>query len=517
MGDKADPAEKRNLRCSMNIKDAKEQIKNAMTAYFRKDKFGNYCLPPEKQRPVFLLGAPGIGKTAIMEQIAAEMGVGLLSYSMTHHTRQSALGLPFIVHKNYGGVECDVSEYTMSEIISSVYDLMETTGVSEGILFLDEINCVSETLSPIMLQFLQYKVFGRHKVPDGWIVVTAGNPPEYNNSVREFDMATWDRLKRIDIEPEFDCWKEYAYKTNIHPSIITYLEIKKDNFYKVESTVDGKTFVTARGWDDLSRIMTVYEECGLKIDKKLISQYLQNPKIAADFAGYYDMFNKYKSDYQVEDILSGKASDSIKERAKNAKFDEKLSLIGLMLDGVNNSIVDTMTSNSVFDELTGVLRRFKITSAESNEPAELLKSLAEEHRTKAAQGRKSSSLDEDAQKKLLLVAEILDEQAKLVGAESDPAKAFAIVKDDYTRRVAELKKASVASGKCLSNMFRFSEEVFGDGNEMLVIVTELTANCHSAAYISRFGCKEYFTHNKELLFFERQQEITTELEKLEDL
>src|SRR5574344_1066975 len=148
MGDKADPAEKRNLRCSMNIKDAKEQIKNAMTAYFRKDKFGNYCLPPEKQRPVFLLGAPGIGKTAIMEQIAAEMGVGLLSYSMTHHTRQSALGLPFIVKKQYGEEEFSISEYTMSEIIASVYDCIEQTGLKEGILFLDEINCVSETLAP---------------------------------------------------------------------------------------------------------------------------------------------------------------------------------------------------------------------------------------------------------------------------------------------------------------------------------------------------------------------------------
>lgn len=499
----------------MNIKEAKEQIKNAMTAYFRKDKFGNYLLPPEKQRPVFLLGAPGIGKTAIMEQVSAEMGVGLLSYSMTHHTRQSALGLPFIIHKNYGGVECDVSEYTMSEIIASVYDLMETTGVTEGILFLDEINCVSETLSPLMLQFLQYKIFGRHKVPDGWIVVTAGNPPEYNNSVREFDIATWDRLKRIDIEPEFDCWKEYAYKTGVHPAIITYLEIKKGNFYKVESTVDGKTFVTARGWDDLSRIMTVYEECSLKIDKKLISQYLQNPKIAADFAGYYELFNKYRSDYQVEDILSGKASHEIKERAGAAKFDEKLSLIGLMLDGVNNSIIDTMTNDSVIADLMGVLRQFKTTSVQSKEPAELLAKLADDNRKKAAAGKKSGSLDAAAHRKCLQLAEILDEQAKQVGSETNPAKAFEIVKGDFNKRVADLKAASVVTGKRLSNMFAFSEEVFGDGNEMLVIVTELTVNCHSAAYISKFGCKEYFAHNKELLFFERHKEIAIEIEKLE--
>lgn len=192
----------------MNIKQAKEQIKNAMTAYFTKDAYGNYAIPIEKQRPVLLMGAPGIGKTSIMEQIAAELGVGLVSYSMTHHTRQSALGLPFITRKEYGGRLYDVSEYTMSEIIASVYDMMEETGVKEGILFLDEINCVSETLAPPMLQFLQYKVFGRHRVPDGWIVVTAGNPPEYNRSVRELDIVTWDRLKRIDVEPDFNIWKE---------------------------------------------------------------------------------------------------------------------------------------------------------------------------------------------------------------------------------------------------------------------------------------------------------------------
>ena len=94
----------------MNIKEAKEQIKNAMTAYFTKDQFGNYRIPIEKQRPVFLMGPPGIGKTAIMEQIAQELDVGLISYSMTHHTRQSALGLPYIVQKEYGGKTCFLNE-----------------------------------------------------------------------------------------------------------------------------------------------------------------------------------------------------------------------------------------------------------------------------------------------------------------------------------------------------------------------------------------------------------------------
>ena len=162
----------------MNIREAKEQIKRSVSIYLMKDEWGNYRIPLSKQRPIFLYGAPGIGKTAIMEQIAEELDISLVAYSMTHHTRQSALGLPFIVHKDYQGQSYDISRYTLSEIIASVYEKMESSGKQEGILFLDEINCVSETLGPSMLQFLQYKIFGNHQVPEGWVIVTAGNPPE---------------------------------------------------------------------------------------------------------------------------------------------------------------------------------------------------------------------------------------------------------------------------------------------------------------------------------------------------
>jgi hypothetical protein len=87
---------------------------------------------------------------------------------------------------------------------------MENTGLREGILFLDEINCVSETLAPMMLQFLQCKTFGNRALPEGWIIAAAGNPPEYNKSVRDFDVVTLDRVRRIDVEADFSVWKTYA-------------------------------------------------------------------------------------------------------------------------------------------------------------------------------------------------------------------------------------------------------------------------------------------------------------------
>ena len=500
----------------MNIKNAKKQIYNAMKAYFAKDENGDYIIPIERQRPVFLMGPPGIGKTAIMEQVAAEMGVGILSYSMTHHTRQSALGLPFIERKTYQGKEYDISEYTMSEIIASVYDLMEETGIREGILFLDEINCVSETLAPIMLQFLQYKVFGRHRVPSGWIVVTAGNPPEYNNSVREFDIVTWDRLKRIDVEPDFDVWKEYAYARAVHPAVITYLEIKKADFYQIETTVDGKSFVTARGWDDLSQMIRVYEMQGIKVDGDLISQYLQNKKIAKSFANYYDLFNKYRSDYQVDTILAGKASDEIKNRAKAAKFDERLSLMGLIIDACTSETRAVLNMDNVVREMLNVLKNYKTQIVRPTaDPSEVLLSFIGKERNALESGTKSGSISAEGRREKALLIKLMDKMLPLTQGKIG-VEAFKAVKKEFDKTVKETKKQAQTAESGLSNALLFCEEAFGEGQEILILITEFTSNTHTAQFIGKFGCKEYFKHNKELLFYDRQQELMRQIAELDE-
>ena len=71
----------------MNIKKAKEDIKNTVRAYLDKDEFGQYRIPEIRQRPILLMGPPGIGKTQIMQQIARECDIGLIAYTITHHTR----------------------------------------------------------------------------------------------------------------------------------------------------------------------------------------------------------------------------------------------------------------------------------------------------------------------------------------------------------------------------------------------------------------------------------------------
>ena len=121
----------------MNIQRAKQEIARTLRAYLEKDELRGYRIPPLRQRPLLLMGPPGVGKTQIMEQVARECGVGLVAYTITHHTRQSAVGLPMIAARTWDGVERTVTEYTMSEIIASVYQCMEDTGLREGILFID--------------------------------------------------------------------------------------------------------------------------------------------------------------------------------------------------------------------------------------------------------------------------------------------------------------------------------------------------------------------------------------------
>ena len=335
----------------MDIKRAKQEIKDSIEAYLAKDEFGEYLIPAIRQRPILLMGAPGIGKTQIMEQIARECKVGLVSYTITHHTRQSAVGLPFIKEKTFGNESFSVTEYTMSEIIASVYEKMEKTGLKEGILFIDEINCVSETLAPMMLQFLQGKTFGNQKVPEGWVIVTAGNPPEYNKSVREFDVVTLDRIKRIDVQPDFEVWKEYAYEQRIHPAVISYLELRRKNFYRMENTVDGRIFATARGWEDLSRLIQVYETLGKDVDREVVCQYIQHPMIAKDFAAYLALYNKYKTDYAVEELLQGKWTQITIQKIRNASLDEHLSLVGLLNGKLSQLFTECYLTDSYITKL----------------------------------------------------------------------------------------------------------------------------------------------------------------------
>ena len=496
----------------MNIKQAKQEITNTLKAYLTKDELGNYLIPTVRQRPVLLMGPPGIGKTQIMEQVAAETGVGLVAYPITHHPRQRAIGLPFIEKRTYGGQEFSVTEYTMSEILASVYQLMEKTGLKEGILFLDEINCVSETLAPMMLQFLQCKTFGNQKLPEGWLIVAAGNPPEYNKSVRDFDVVTLDRVKRIDVEEDFTVWKEYAYRRGLHGAVISYLDIKKENFYRIETTVDGLQFATARGWEDLSELIFAYEKLGLRVDREVVGQYIQLPRVAKDFSNYLDLYYKYQKTYHVEDILTGTWQAITMLELREAPFDEKLSVMGLILSRLAESARETRKQDALTTALHGALVEFKGKIADA-QPQAVLAQLVWRRQEKLRQAKEAGQLDKETRDLAMLEIQTLEEYRQHLVREELAASAEAMeaVRGWFSTEVEKRKTLGQEAGTRFDNAFRFLEQTFGQAQELVIFVTEVTAGYDTSWFVENFGCDAYFRHNKELLFDDTRRRIRDEI------
>ena len=487
----------------MNILQAKNEIKNTVQAYLSKNSFGEYEIESKNQRPLLLIGPPGIGKTQIMEQISKECQIGLVSYTITHHTRQSAVGLPFIQEKEFQGKTYSITEYTMSEIIASVYSKMEETGLKEGILFIDEINCVSETLAPTMLQFLQNKTFGNQKVPAGWIIVAAGNPSEYNKSVRDFDVVTMDRIRYIHVETDYYVWKEYAISKHIYPMILSYLELKPNNFYTVSTSVDGMEFVTARGWEDLSYLLYTYEKMHLEISQDTIYEYLHHEDIAEDVFAYYLVYKKYQDDYGIDDILNGNVSSSIYARLFNADFDERVSVVNLVMDGLLRQVNIYSFEKHCTDLWFGFLKNYRnhmdvsyvdhvkefIALYHDKLQAELLSD---------AQKHEYEFVLEQIQK--VSVDESLDSKSRF----DCSTKPFFKQKENMESIESDLKLQ-------IENAFEFMESAFKNGQEMTIFVTNLTMSAEMALYLSSHTIGIYEKYKQVLLIGSQKARLLDEL------
>jgi hypothetical protein len=376
-----------------------------------------------------------------------------------------------------------------------------------------------------MLQFLQCKTFGNQAVPKGWIIAAAGNPPEYNKSVRDFDIVTLDRVKRMDIEPDYPAFKAYAHTAGIHPAILSYLELHPNHFYQIQADVDGTQFVTARGWEDLSNLLETYETLEISADEAVIRQYLQHREIAEDFAAYLDLYEKYRDDYGVEEILTAAAKPAVFARALQAPFDERLALVSLLLAGLERHFAAVDAAAALADGAYALLKTYKARLVEESvlSPANVFAALYEADKNDLAQKQTAGLLDKDtlAARRALLRTEAewlhllqADGTASKTGASSGEA-AFSLLKSAFAPLADSRAKAEDAASAALEHAFDFMEQAFAEGQEMVVFVTELTLSPAAQRFLTANGCPRYFQYNKALLLDSRRDALQRELAKEE--
>ena len=327
---------------------------------------------------------------------------------------------------------------------------------------------------------------------------------------------------------------------HLHPAIVNFLDLKKDAFYCMEMTTKGRSYVTARGWEDLSQMLLLYEEEELAVEESLVGQYIRNDRIVKEFTAYYDLFNKYKKDYHINAILAGNAPAQAVEKAKTAAFDERLSLLGMLLDRVQADMKDVMEQAAYLKELQAPLVAVKEKAVGADGASDAgaadadragagnagqsgkdiiltqLSQITEVRRKKMENLQMANSLSEADRRRHLRVLRFLEEcQKGLYTADAVNAEeAFGVIREKYDGDVANMKQETTKTKAELEALFAFAEAAFAEGNEMLILVTELTVHNASAQFIATFGSEAYNRHNKDLMLGERSNDIKAQIASL---
>ena len=135
-------------------------------------------------------------------------------------------------------------------------------------------------------------------------------------------MATLDRVRRIDLEPSLAVWQEYAAEHAVHPAVLAYLRLHPEHFFVCDAQRSAGSFVTARGWEDLSALLLTYEALGFVCTQTQAREYLHVQEAAAGFAAFYELYRRYAASLPLEALLRGQ-TDAGAEALEGVSLQER--------------------------------------------------------------------------------------------------------------------------------------------------------------------------------------------------
>lgn len=223
----------------------------------------------DKIRSVFLWGAPGVGKTQGVYEIADEIEektgkkVVVTDIRLLHYGPTDFIGLP--VKKEENSREEEEKRQFVEWIRPKIFDLDPSEDMV-NLLFLDELSSCPQSIQAVAYQITLDRTIGEHKLPENTIIIAAGNRTTDNSVAYRMSYALSNRLMHYLIEVDFDSWRKWAMKNHIHPLVTGYLSYAPAKLYCLPEGKSNPAFPTPRTWQYVSDqlyINGITEEMGI--------------------------------------------------------------------------------------------------------------------------------------------------------------------------------------------------------------------------------------------------------------
>ncbi len=280
----------------------------------------------------------------------------------------------------------------------------------------------------------------------------------------------------------------------------------------METTVDGRNFATPRGWEDLSNLIKIYEKLGKTVDREVVVQYIQYPKIAKDFANYLELYYKYRTDYQIEEILRGRLDEILLKKVAHASFDERLSVLGLLISKVNEALKSSVQTERYMEMIFAMLSGYKESVKDEMQELngqQLLQNVISKFNLDYKNRKKAELIRQEEEKIYLRVIAFLERLLQMLKLEDirDKGEAFERVKELFEQEREAFEIGQRETLQIVEYVFDFLEGAFGNSQEMVIFITELNSNPYSVSFLQACECERYYRYNKELLFDEKRKRL----------
>jgi MoxR-like ATPase len=236
-------------------------------------------------RPVFIWGPPGIGKSALVEQFAADVALDCVSLLGSQLAPEDLIGVPRI--------EDNRSVFCPPRMIARD---------TPYLLFVDELNACSFEVQKAFYSLINDRKLGEYRLPEGSVVVGAGNRAQDQAIVKPMSSALMNRMLHVELKPTVRDWLDWAYSVGIHERVIRYVETRPDHLYMSPPKTE-ETFTTPRSWHILSDSLHAY---GATITMEEMDM-LAAGCLSAQHARSFTAFSKQiDGGMRVDQILQGK-------------------------------------------------------------------------------------------------------------------------------------------------------------------------------------------------------------------